>query len=652
MSETIEVKAQQDFWKRLISGAPIRAVAEIVSNAFDADANQIKISIKRNSLGAVTRVIFSDDGSGIPYASEQHLFSQLGNSWKLKATRSREEQRLLQGRNGEGRFRALSLGEMVTWSTTYKDGDDLRAYNITASHGSLGQFLVSDIIASSENVAGTVVTIDNVFPRVEHFFTPSRTDELSRVFAPYLNKYRSVSVTYDGTAIDVQKIVLRSSEAHLGPYILSGGEEVRASLEVIEWSAPLGRALYLCDETGFTFSERAPEVRAPGFDFGAYLKSSHFSELQAASLADVDMEEGLARLLREAREYLSAYFRKREKEKASSLIQKWKNEAVYPFHDDETSPVTKQAKRIFNMCAVTIHDHAKGFDEQSRVTKALSFRLLREAIEERPQELSKLLSEVLGLSKEKQKQFSMLLDKTKLSDILDAVSFVGHRMNTAIGLRSLVCSDDTKATMKERQHIHQIVERNPWLFGEEFTLGQSESSLTNALREHLKRLKMDARMLEPVLPVGGKNARIDLMLCQTNKRSGRDDDHHLIVELKRASKSLSHTDFAQLMRYANTIMKDARYNKTNVEWSFWLIGTDVAEDLDTLVNSSDRPAGCAHIFKEGRGRVWVKTWGQILHDCITRHQFVKDKLNIAITDDDAVHYLNEIYPDFIPQAAE
>ncbi|MER9831020.1 ATP-binding protein [Mesorhizobium sp. M0134] len=114
MSETIEVKAQQDFWKRLVSGTPIRAVAEIVSNAFDADANSIKIVIKRNALGTVQRVIFTEDGSGIPYTATQHLFSQLGNSWKLKATRSHEKQRLLQGRNGEGRFRALSLGEIVS----------------------------------------------------------------------------------------------------------------------------------------------------------------------------------------------------------------------------------------------------------------------------------------------------------------------------------------------------------------------------------------------------------------------------------------------------------------------------------------------------------------------------------------------------------
>ncbi|MER8529574.1 hypothetical protein [Mesorhizobium sp. M0134] len=414
----------------------------------------------------------------------------------------------------------------------------------------------------------------------------------------------------------------------------------------------MGRALYLCDETGFTLSERAPEVRAPGFDFGAYLKSPHFGELQTGSLADMDMEEGLVKLVKEAREHLSIYFRKREKEKASSLIQKWKNEDVYPFRDNEISPVTKQAKRIFNMCAVTINDHVKGFDDQSRMTKALSFRLLREAIEERPQEISRLLSEVLNLSKEKQKQFSMLLDKTKLSDILDAVSFVEHRISTAIGLRSLVCSEETRSTMKERQHIHQIVERNPWLFGEQFTLGQSESSLTNALREHLRQLKIDTRILEPVLVSGGKNARIDLLLCQSNKRSGRDDDHHLIVELKRASKSLGYNDFGQLLKYAGAIMRDTRYRKTNVEWSFWLVGTDVADDLDPLVNSNDRAPGCAHIFKEGNGKVWIKTWGQLLHDCIGRHQFVRDKLNIAITDDEAVHYLNEIYPDFIPQAAE
>jgi len=115
MVHTIEVKAQQDFWKRFVSSAPHRALAEIVWNAFDADSDDIKISVAENGIGSVSEVIVSDNGEGIPFSSEDHLFSQLGNSWKLRANKSRLKSRLLQGQKGEGRFRALALGELVKW---------------------------------------------------------------------------------------------------------------------------------------------------------------------------------------------------------------------------------------------------------------------------------------------------------------------------------------------------------------------------------------------------------------------------------------------------------------------------------------------------------------------------------------------------------
>ena len=537
----------------------------------------------------------------------------------------------------------------MTWSTVFEQDGKRLQYQISTQEKSIGTFEISEVKEVRAQNTGTTVTIENVFEKTEAFFAKDRKDDLLHSFAPYLNKYRDAELTYCGEGIDVTGLVSSASETNIGPLKLSGGTMVSAVVEIIEWASDLGRAFYLCDETGFTISERPPEVRAPGFSFSAYVKSSHISELQTSSLADIDMEEGLVRIVKEARDVLSKHFKEREKQKAESLIQKWRDEEVYPFTDSEDTPVVRQTKKIFNMCAVTINKHAKDFDNQGKVSKALSFRLLREVIEDRPADLTRILSDVLNLSKDKRKQFASLLNKTALTDIIDTVAFVDHRLNAARGLRSLVCSTSTRKTVKERQHIHQIVERNPWLFGEQFALGQSESSLTNALREHLRRLKRPVDALDPVLLPGGKNARIDIMLCQTNKTSGRTDDHHLIIELKRAKKKLDLGDFSQLMKYADAIMKDVRYEKTGVKWSFWLVGVSLAPELESLAEASDRPRGCAHVFKEGEGSIWVKTWGQVLHDCISRHEFVREKLDIAISDDEAVAYLNEIYPEFVPQ---
>jgi hypothetical protein len=73
------------------------------------------------------------------------------------------------------------------------------------------------------------------------------------------------------------------------------------------------------------------------------------------------------------------------------------------------------------MCALTLHEHVIGFEDQDKKSKALSFRLLREAIEGSPNEVARILNEILLLPKKKQEQLSELLEKTELSSIIDAV---------------------------------------------------------------------------------------------------------------------------------------------------------------------------------------------------------------------------------------
>ncbi|MDO1584674.1 ATP-binding protein [Rhizobium oryzicola] len=649
MARTLQVKAEQDFWKRFVGGSSSRALQEIIWNSFDADADTVSISIKFNPLGQPDKIVFEDNGEGIPFSESEHQFEKLGNSWKARAQRSNIKKRILHGRNGEGRFRALSLGQFVEWHTVYQADGKFYEYKIVANSDNIGYFEISDVRASKSVKTGTTVEITNIYPVASGYFLKLKSESIAHSFASYMNKYRDITLRVNGEVLDISKLISRSETMEVGPVRLVSGRRISADLEIIQWNHSADRHLYLCDARGFTLAERAPEVRAPGYNFSAYLKSDYFSEVASDGLIEIEMEEGISKLIGEGRDKLTSYFKQLEKQKVAELIDQWKNEKVYPYKDDESGEIVKQSMRIFNICAVTISNQVKGFSSQDRITKSLSFRLLREAIEERPSEVSKILSEVLSLSSEKKKQFANLLDDTKLSDIIDTVSLIRSRIRIAKGLRSLVCSDESRPTVKERQHIHQIVERNAWIFGDEFMLGISESTLTNALREHLRRLKINEKVLDPVIVNGKNTARLDLMLCQASRVTGRDDDHHLVIELKRAKKTLDMKDFTQIMGYASSIMKDSRYRKTNVRWSFWLVGVEVDSQLEDLVSAPDRPPGCAHIFKEGNGRIFIKTWGQLLHECVSRLEFIRDRLDIAVTDEESVSYLNEIYPHFVPE---
>jgi len=628
----------------------LRALAELVWNAVDADAREVRVEFQRNPLSAVERILVSDNGSGIP-CDEIHLFSSLGGSWKANRHRSGGERRILHGKNGEGRFRAFALGELVNWTTYVTLDRDIIQYSISGSTAQPGRFAISDNRIDEKAETGTLVAIDNVPLEVGNRLNSSTfVDDLARVFAPYLAKYRNVDLILDGRPIDARDLIHESKQWHLRPIITPDGTEIHASLEVIEWTSIKGRSLYLCDEDGFALSERPPEIRAPGFHFGAYLKSQYFRSLDEGNLIDIDLSEGLGQLVQAARSKLQEHFRAKEKAKAPSLIRQWKDEKSYPYVSEPSTAAEKSAQRVFNMFAVTMHEYVSGFDGQDRTGRALSFRLLREAIEGGASVVARIFAEVLTLPKHKQQELSHLLDRTKLSNIIDMAREIDDRLNKVVGLRALVSSETTRSQMKERLHIHQIVERSPWISGEEHALAQSESTLTSVLREHLRRQKRDERLLQPVLRADGRSGRIDIMLAKLVKRSGRTDDQHLIIELKRASKRLTLQDFHQLFSYANAVMRDPRFDKTGVSWEFWLVGVELDDELDEQVNSADRPPGCAHIFGHGAGRIWVKTWGQVLHDCLSRLEFVRGRLDFAVSEEDATKYLDKVYPKYVPQA--
>jgi hypothetical protein len=616
----------------------------MVWNSVDADAENVWVNFRSNPLGGLEEITVRDDGTGIPLEiGSEHKFASLGGSWKAKSLRT-GRRRLIHGKNGEGRFRAFALGGIVTWETTYRDSDGLHAYEITGSVAEPGKFQLSDLKKAAEISTGTTVHIRNLVAEQDGtLLAPEFTEHVSRVFAPYLLNYRDITLAVNGKLLDTHEIVSRRKEYELGPIVLQDGHKIAASLEIVEWKSITGRALYLCDENGFALSERSPDVRAPGFHFGAYLKSRYLSELDEGALLDIDMAEGMDALLDAARARLAEYFKQREREKTKALISAWKAEGVYPYPDRSSSTTEEKARQVFDICAVTVHDYIDGFENQTQPVRALSFRLLREAIESDSPALSKILSEVLKLPLTKQKEFSELLEKAKLTNIIDTVKEIDHRITLVTGLRALVCNSTIRDSVKEREHIHRMVESNPWLFGEQFSLGRSETGLTNLLREHLRLLRRDTRILEPVLQSGGKSGRIDVMLAKLVKVSGRRDDNHLILELKRANKRLSQTDFLQIFEYATAVIQNPQFDKTEVSWDFWLVGVETDDNLHQLCHAADRPAGCAHIFRPHQAKIWIKTWGEILHDCLSRHEYIRQKLDLEVEEDESVSYLQEMY---------
>lgn len=304
----IYVRAQADHIASLFKSTPAAAIEELVWNALDADAKEVKIDLITNSLGAVEAVRVSDDGTGINVAECESTFGSLGGSWKRLASKSgAESHRRLHGRNGRGRFKAFALGTRAEWRTTILGNDGaFRSYIISGDAEKPGVFGLENIPEPGPGT-GTEVYIHNAHSNCDTLLDTRETVQtLSAKFALYLKSYSDVRIYFNG--IPVTPVIAQKAQANYTLHIEGGAP---AKLEVIEWKckfAGAGRIIF-AGKDGFELHETASNVRSGGEPFTAYLVSPRFDALAGENALLMDeLNPEVRQYLDEARKILKAHF--------------------------------------------------------------------------------------------------------------------------------------------------------------------------------------------------------------------------------------------------------------------------------------------------------------------------------------------------------
>ena len=228
MSKQIYVQAQADHIESLFKAAPLAAIEELVWNALDADAREVKIDLLTNPLGAVDAVRVTDDGSGIDVLKADSTFGSLGGSWKREGKGTERAHRRLHGRHGRGRFKAFALGGLVEWRTTMRAGNEMLSYRIWGDADRPGIFELDS--TKDGPVNGTEVFITNVRANCDSLLEASETvQNLAAKFALYLKSYPDVRIYFNG--LPVTPVIVQKKTTDYVVKLENGAE---AKLEVIE----------------------------------------------------------------------------------------------------------------------------------------------------------------------------------------------------------------------------------------------------------------------------------------------------------------------------------------------------------------------------------------------------------------------------------
>jgi hypothetical protein len=639
-----KIAAADDHLKRMVGNTkPVLGLAELVWNAVDANATTVDITVNRTVADAVDEVVVRDNGHGFTADEITAMFGAVGGSWKHHAAnrKTRGGGRILHGDKGEGRWKAFAMGDRVVWESVTVRNDDQpnQQVRVAMSEQRLDEYDWTGPI-DTDGPLGTTVTVIAGMKEPNALLDDKARRDLTGVLALYLTKYPDVTVRFDGTPLAVSDLIIHREEIN----VAYENEHGPVSLTIIEWDANFDRALYLCDEDGATLHEDVPGIHAPGFVFTAYIRWAGFRIHESLlPLADMDNDE-VGPAVEAAKDALRAYFREKQVNDTKTVVQEWRDEHVYPFPDEPADAVAMAEQALFNFVAVSAADAVNRIPDQT--SKALSLQTMRIAVERDPSAVEFIMQEVLKLPEAKIDEFRQLIERTSLTAMVDAMRLVTGRLEFLAGLELLLFDPEHAPKVLERAHIHKMIENEPWLFGEEFSMHVSDRSLTALLQAHVALMERDGLVSDHVTDRDGNLRRIDFMFGRAIELN-RKVREHLVVEIKRPSIIVGRQEMAQIEDYAAAVAKDNRFDHEAVKWDFVLLATELDERAKDRTSQRDKPRGLIHDGDNGV-RVWVKRWSEVIHDCQHRLRFIRDQLEYDPDADQAVAYLRETYPDYVP----
>jgi hypothetical protein len=647
--ELLTLDIQEDFAEKLATGRPAQALTELIWNGLDAEARHVKISSQPGKLG-LKSITLSDDGHGMTWSEARQFFTNLGGSWKKEQRTSKRGRRHLHGKEGRGRLRSLAIARVAEWEVVGKTtAGDLEEFTITIIRDDIRNAHISPPRPSEQTRAGTTVRLSEL-DRNWELDTPSVVQELAESFALYMTEYPDVSISVDGRLLKPADAIARKDTYRL-PNIESPIGTFTAEVDVIEWKRTTERMLYLCDEAGLPLHRILPMIHAPGFEFSAYLKTKYNSLLnQQGRLELAELDPALNAAVENSKEQLRTHFKTRQAEDTRSLVERWKQEEVYPYQGEPDTPVKRVERQVFDILAMNVSTSLRDFETQDARNKRFQLRMLRQAIEKSPEEVQLIMSEVLGLTRQKQEELAKLIKKTSLSAVISAAKLVADRLSFLKGLEAMLFETDLKRNLKERSQLHKILAENTWIFGEQFNLTVSDKSLTEVLQKHQQQVGTREKTKRSVKRLDGRKGIVDLFLTRRVPGARAEELDYLVVELKAPSVTVGQKETGQIKSYAYAIQNDERFRNIKVRWEFWVVSTDMDDFAKTETTSPDRPFGMLDRKKDCE--IWVKTWSEILNDCRARLELFEKELNFDADRDESLQFLRDTYAKFLQPELE
>jgi hypothetical protein len=551
-------------------GTTFDALCELINNSIQANASEIKIEID---------LVNSDDPG--PYACTEYRIIDNGDG----VSSSEFEQKVLEiatdvkhGGKGIGRFAAFQIGAAISIETTAFD-KQLKKYTKTALTLDANSLSIKDIsnykfdiitteLGKKKTATCYKISIRDFWNEVETENNPKKafTNKLlpgkleESLFLKYSTLIITDKITFFVNNIKLEKesFLLDKPETANFDFEFSDTTTSNIALEYIHYKGKNKNIIlsYRADNNGIKLSCFEDWIGLDYPDDNAWLV--HIDSDKFTQKTDIfrnlpidGMDSDLAKLKDEVRVVVRGFIKEKHKD-YFAFKQTLVNDNYYPYRNIATSGSKEIA---FNQIAFLIETDYSILRKKETIRQVI-YPLLDKAISNGDNhDLEDILKAITALDNDRVKKFKDLLENVALSEVIRFTNDI-YKKEQFLNFLNQIIYGEVSEHLLERKQLHKIIEKNLWIFGEEYTSTPnlfSDTQLKKSLDElHNKYFKFEKNKddINYYEDITDRDILDITDLFFYNERLMNNKQREImIVELKAPQVKISQRELNQVERY-------------------------------------------------------------------------------------------------------
>ncbi len=643
------------------------AFCELINNSIQAGATNISIDIKYPKANAVAtspveEIVIKDDGKGVSNSEFDQKILEIGTTSK-------------DGGEGIGRFGALQIGSKMEIETVAYDKkiDQFTKVNFNLDSSlfknkelkDLDLEIQSEDLGKNDKPTSYQVKIKELYHAKQD--TVQRKNKITEdfleeniklsIFERYTLPIFNESISF---TINKQKIKKKDfleeepSKKTLSIKDLKGTlRKVNLYFYNIKVNLKKVKVFFQVENAGiktvgheYTYSSDwyTPDLGT----WFVYVDSDFFSsDLFRNVDFGVYADDELRNLQINVRAAIDEFFKNRNK-KFEKFVNTLESDTYYPFKKGE--PVMDTQQNLFNKVAFLIEEEHKLIEGDNKIRNFI-YPLINSAIREG--KIKDIFEKVLNLKADTIDKFHSLLEKTDLEDVISFSSQVADRLQFLDFLENITYGKVAEF-LKERKQLHKIVEKNLWVFGENYNGTPalwSDKNLGKILTDLHQEIEYTPSEpddnIDTDLKIEGISEITDLVFY--NEKITDDDCREImVVELKAPKCKISPKELSQIFGYGYKIKENSQFPSDKVKYKLLLISSKINGKADTQIKSNNLRKEKPFLYQkieEKNIEIYVMTWAELLELNKRKLGYLSNKLKVK--EKDVSEVFEEEYPEIV-----